>query len=270
MVYAPKNLNLQKIRIGVIGRDMTGNTIRRSFSLDEYKPVENAELDKYVIPITDEMVFVDVHISYGDDYLDSIHRYNPFAETYNPMYKMYTTQDATLEHLEKNLFIDITQFKGRQRSKKDKAFEFSVNMLFSMLGFITIPLGLMKERDEEMDIMLKDPHSATILFVECTLTGINKGNKIEKFVQKVNMVSDEFEGYEIVTAMMSPFGKQEKKSLTKAGEYEIAVLQKKDMEGLIQYAHQYATTRATIDLIKTKIPEVPRKNLNPYARGMGF
>jgi len=69
---------------------------------------------------------------------------------------------------------------------------------------------------------------------------------------------------------MSPFGKQEKKSLTKAGEYEIAVLQKKDMEGLIQYAHQYATTRATIDLIKTKIPEVPRKNLNPYARGMGF
>jgi len=142
-------------------------------------------------------------------------------------------------------------------------------MLFSMLGFITIPLGLKKERNEEMDIMLKDPHSATLLLVECTLTDINKGNKIEKFVQKVNMVSDEFEGYEIVTAMMSPFEKQEKKSLTKAGGYEIAVLQKKDIELLIQYAHQYATTQATIDLIKKKIPEVPRENLNPYARGWG-
>ena len=114
------------------------------------------------------------------------------------------------------------------------------------------------------------PHSATILFVECTLTDNNKGNKIGKFIQKVNLLRDEFEGYEITTVIMSPFGKQGGKSITKAVEYEIAVLLMKDIRTLIQYAHQYATTQSTIDMIKKKIPLLQRDRVNPMYREQGF
>ena len=255
VLYAHENLDIEKIHLGYIGQTITQEIVRKQISLQDIVPLKEELMNRYEILVEDKVIFADVYLSYDEQYFDMNHQYNPFVKTYNPMYNLYKTQDESLEQLEDNLLIDITTMKRKKRTGRQKDFEFSAQMLFSMLGFITLPFGRMKGNDEEIDIALLDPHSANILLVECTLTDIDKGNKIEKFTQKVNMLSEDFDGYDITTLMMSPYNHQKEQSLKKASENSISILLKKDIELLIKYAHQYASPTFTLNFIKGRIPQ---------------
>jgi hypothetical protein len=148
----------------------------------------------------------------------------------NPRHAIHQIFDDDLELLKKMLL--------KPEVDKPYAFEHAVSMLMNLLGYSVSNYGRIPKLQKGPDVIAISP-AGNIAVVECTVGLIDENDKLAKLVQRAKLIQDKLNsagyGYmQLQRVVVTPLSRSEiAANLDVAGKYDIAVICKEDIEGMI-------------------------------------
>lgn len=177
---------------------------------------------------------------------------------FNPRHAIHQVFDDDLELLKRMLL--------KPETDKPYVFENAVSTLMNLLGFSVSNYGRIPKLQRGPDVIAISP-SDDIQVIECTIGLINENDKLSKLVQRSKLIRDKLNitGYaflQLQAIVMTPLPREEVKAdLDTAGNYDIAVICKEEIEELLNQINLPLHADKIFDDTKKLVPNMTQGTL---------
>jgi hypothetical protein len=250
------SLDLEKIRVGykIFQQDFV-ERLNVSGSDFKWKKQGDVKVGSFKARVGKSSI-VQAFLSYSDVFFHQWWISDPKKQL-NPRHIIHQTFDEDMELLKKMIL--------RPDGDKSQNFENVISTLLYMLGFSVSNYGRIPKLQRGPDIIAISP-SGNIGVIECTVGLLNENSKLDKLVQRTNLIKEKLKAsrygsLQILPVIVTPLPRAEvSANLEAAGKYGIAVVCKEDLEQMLDQVGFPPNGDSSFEEAKRLIPESGQSN----------